>query len=144
MKKEKEEFYTALEAANKLHITRHSFYMAIKMGKLKARKIAKQWMISKSDLYEYRINKYVGDNRKLNGEPVFSIEKGHFSVSPITEIFAVELNRTIHKHNVYELIKKGRLRAYKKGTALVITRQDAQDFIERERFSDMLFHKMAN
>lgn len=134
---------TVKEASELLHITQHAFYMAIKKKKMKAIKIKNRWKISREELDNYRIRKHSRDFKVMDGEIIFSFEKGFFSASQVARIMSEELKRPIKNAYIYYLITKGRLRAFKRGWSWVIKREDAIECLEREMFSQSLFQQSS-
>jgi predicted DNA-binding protein YlxM (UPF0122 family) len=134
------EFYSLNEAAQDAKITRQGVYIAIRKGGLKATKTKEptkyskrgQWVIKKADLDEYRANKYNRDKRKVEGESLFDLDRGYFSVNHVAKIMGKMLNHRVPTAHIYYMIRKGDLRAYKKGGAWVIKKEDAIALYEKE------------
>lgn len=125
MNTENEEYITIKQAADIAHVTTQAIYTAIRKGALSAIKRCNRWVMTGSSLEDYRLNKYNRDKRKFNGQFVFNIEKGLFSVSQISKIMSNELSRHFSVQHVYYLIRSGALKASRMGAAWVINREDA-------------------
>jgi|SRR5277367_3330229 len=124
-----EELLTVSQAAMIARITTQSIYLAIKQGKLKAVCVKKRFQILPQDLEAYRLNKYNRDLRKKDGEFVFDIDKGHFSVPQVSKVFGEILGRPYPLQRLYYKIRTGQLKSFRKGAAIVITKEDAISFI---------------
>lgn len=127
------ELFTLTEAGQYARVTRQAIYVALKAKRLKATKLNNRWKIKKEDLDEYRGNKYNRDLRKQNGELVFDMEKGHFSVPQVCKVLSASLNRPYSLNHLYYLIRSGKVKAFRKGYAWVIHKDDAIALLEKER-----------
>lgn len=126
-------FFTLQEAADYSHVTKQAVYIALRKGKIKADKDGRKWKISKADLNAYRANKYNRDERIYNGEMVFDMEKGHFSVHQVSKVISSTLGHAYPPQKIYYFIRTGRLKAFRKGPAWVIAKEDAIGLLEREQ-----------
>ena len=131
-----EKFFTLSEAAEYAHVCRQAIYAALRKKALKAEKNGRRWCISRADLDDYRTNKYNRDRRKFNGEPIFDMEKGHFSVQQVCKVISSTLKKPYPLQHIYYLMRSGQLKAFKKGAAWVISKEDAIDLLEKEKNSD--------
>lgn len=128
------EYYSLEQAGKAAHVTKQAIYIAIQKGKLKARKMTEatkyarkgQWTVKKADLDEYRANKYNREEYKVDGEKVFDVEKGDFSVNQIAKLLGHPVA------HIYYLIRIGDLKSYRKGWALVIKKEDALKMHEKK------------
>jgi excisionase family DNA binding protein len=127
---------TTTEAAEYMHVTKQAIYISIYHKRITAFKKKGQWLISKAVLDDYRLNKYNRDLRKINGEYVFDMEKGHFSLNQVCKAFSQALSHPYRIQRLYYLIRVGRLKAFKKGAAWVIHKQDAIDLLKIEQQED--------
>lgn len=127
------EFFSLAEAASYSHVTRQAVYVAIRKKVLIAEKRNRQWYIKREDLDEYRSQKYNRDRRKFNDEPVFDMEKGHFSVQQVCKVISATLKRPYSLQHIYYLMRCGKLKAFRKGAAWVIAKEDAIDLLEKEK-----------
>lgn len=127
-----EEYMTLSEAAKYAHVTRQAYYVALKQGRLKATQIKRKWYVKKKDLDEYRGNKYNRDLRKQDGELVFDLEKGHFSIAQVCKVISSALKRPYPKNSLYYLVRTGQVKAFRKGCAWVIHKEDAVALLEKE------------
>jgi len=132
---------TIPEAADHAHVTRQAIYVAIVKKKLKAEKKGRNWLVSLKDLEDYRINRYNRDLRKFEGQTIYDLEKGFYSVSQLTVILSSTLKRPFNMQKVYYLIRTGELPAHKKGYAWVINKKDALELVEREENIKELVHR---
>lgn len=126
------ELMTLGQAAKYGHVSRQAYYVALKKGRLKATQINRKWYIKKEDLDEYRGNKYNPDLRKQDGELVFDMEKGHFSVPQVCKILSYFLNRPYPLNYLYYLVRSGKVKAFRKGYAWIIHKDDAIALVEKE------------
>lgn len=127
-----EKFNNLGDVARFCHLTRQAIYVAVSKGSLKATKEGNHWTVTMKDLEEYRVNKYSRDKRKVNGELVFDLEKGQFSVLHVSKIMSHELKRPYPMQRIYYLIRSGKLPCFKKGCAWIITRDGLSALIESE------------
>lgn len=134
------ELVTVKEAASYCHVSPNALYAAIKKGRLPyhvkentgKRKEGKKIMLTIAEVDAYRVNKYNRDLMECEGQPVFSLEKGLYSVNQVAKILGAELGRPFTASRVYYLIYSGHLKASRKRSSWVITREDAQDLLMRE------------
>lgn len=131
---ENEEMLTMAECARYGKVCRQAVFSAIQKGKLLGAKDSRgRWIVNRKDFDEYRINKYNRDMRmSKDGEYVFSIEKGLFSVSQVCKIISHHLNRPYDVQRLYYLLRTGQLKGFRKGFAWVVLAEDAQDLLEKE------------
>jgi hypothetical protein len=115
------------------HVTRQAIYKAITLKCLKAIKKGKYWQIKLSDYEEYRADRHNPSNRKFEGELVFDLSKGHYSLQQVCKVFSVTLNRAYNLQHLYYLIRRGELKAYKTGYSWVIKKDDAIALLEKEK-----------
>jgi hypothetical protein len=97
-------------------------------------------MVKKKDLNDYRENKYNRDFRKVEGEFVFDMDQGHFSINQIHKLFSKSQGKEYPKQRLYYLIRTGQLKAFRKGHALVIKQEDAQAFWDKETQKHRMKH----
>lgn len=128
-----EGFFSLPEAAAYAHVTRQAIYLAMKNRGLSGCKIGRQWYIKKEDLDEYRGNKYNRDLRKKDGEYIFDMEKGHFSVQQVCRVISATLGRPYSLQHIYYLLRIGRLKAFRAGNAWVISKEDAVALLDHEK-----------
>ena len=131
-----EEFFSLKQAGDYAHVKRQAVYLAIKNRGLKAEKIGSRWRIKRADYDEWRANKYNRDKRKINGQLVFDLEKGHFSLNQVCKIFSETLGYSYSLQHLYYLVRTGQLKAFRKGSAWVIVKEDAIELLEKERGND--------
>lgn len=120
------------EAANHSHVCRQAIYKAIQCGRLPAYKKGQCWYMLLDDLEMYRATKYRRDLKIINGEPVFDIEKGHFSVVQVSKILAEMLKKPYSEQKIYYKLRLGKLKGKRVGGQWVIEREDAVALYEQE------------
>lgn len=128
---------TLKECAAYGNVTNQAIYVAILKGKLKATKKCAKWTITKEDYDQYRCNKYVRELRKIEGQYIYDIEKGHFSVPQVSKILTEILNRNITTSHIYYMLNRGQIRGFRKGIAWIILKEDALLLLEQERMKDV-------
>lgn len=104
--------------------------MAIHKNGLVATKQNGKWCIKFSDLNEYRGKKYNRNLRKFNGENVYNIEAGDYSVDWTSKIVTDITKYRLTVQNIYYMIRRGRIKAYRKGCAWVIPADEVQMLID--------------
>ena len=114
-------------------VTRAAIYAAMKKGRLKAIKVGMHYKISKAELDRYRMHKFSREERTVNGERIFDVERGTFSVYQVSKILSQELNRPCNTQRLYYLIRTGQLKTSRCGKTFVILREDLVDLIEKEK-----------
>jgi excisionase family DNA binding protein len=102
---DKKDMLTITQAANKIHITRMGIFLAIHKRGLKATRCGQKWYIHVND---------------FNGEPLFDIEKGYYSVNHLSKLLGKDVQ------TIYYLIRMGKIDAMKKGGAIVIKREEVE------------------
>lgn len=112
------------EAAKINNVTRQAIYVAIKQGKLKARKDGTRWLISVEDLAKYRDEKYSRTKSTFDGELLFDNKKGFFSVNQVAKMCGVPAQK------IYYATRVGLLKATRKGAAWVIHANDLREYQE--------------
>ncbi len=127
-----EELLTLEEAAKYARVTRQAIYKALRNRGLKAKKVGRKWMLSKEHIDEYRSNKYNRDMRVVNGQLIFDMEKGEFSVTQVCKVFSATLGRPFPMQRLYYLLRTGQLRSFKKGSAWIINKEDAVALLQEE------------
>ena len=136
MQESSKEFLSLKEAASEGRVVRQAIFLAIKSGHLKGEKKnirgRLQWTVLKEDLDSYRRNKYSRDKRVVDGQKLFDLEEGRYSVLHCAKILASSLGRPYHAYRLYYLLRIGELRGEKKGSAWVICKQELVDLFKRE------------
>lgn len=133
---------TVSQAAQLSHVTRQAIYSAIRSGRLTAIVHQEMWYVTTADLETYRISKYNRDLRKLNGEYVFDLEKGHFSVQQVAKVMSAALGRSYPAQHLYYLLRSGYLQAFRVGKTWVIKKEDAIALLEEERGTQKCYMRM--
>lgn len=128
-----EEFFSLTEAAQYCHVTRQAIYVAIRKRNLVATKKGRRWNIKRSDMDYYRSNKYNRDRRKIGNELLFDMEKGFFSVLQVCKVISATIGRPYSLQHIYYLLRTGQLKAMKKGSAWVITKEDAIKLLDKAK-----------
>ncbi|MFA5250047.1 MAG: helix-turn-helix domain-containing protein [Parachlamydiales bacterium] len=117
--------YSITEAARRQGVTRQAIYVAIKQKKLKANKSSTRWTILRTDLDEYKKNKYSRTKSVFNGELLFDNEKGFYSINQTASILNVPAQK------IYYATRTGQLKAFRKGAAWVISTADINEYKEK-------------
>lgn len=112
------------EAARINNVTRQAIYVAIKQGKLKAKKGATRWTIDLSDLEDYRQNKYSRTKSTFEGELLFNNEKGFYSINQTATLLKVPAQK------IYYATRVGQLKAVRKGAAWVVHIDSIKEYRE--------------
>ena len=86
---ENNSYVSITEAAKINKVTRQAIYIAIKLGKLKAKKESTRWTIHVDDLEEYRKQKYSRSKSTFEGELLFDNNRGYFSVNQVARMLKV-------------------------------------------------------
>lgn len=121
------------EAAQYARISRQAMAMAIRSKRIQGHKKGYFWRFSKEQVDQYRESKYNREYSKINGEPIFSIENGVYSVNHVARILShvLKVNFDKIKRWLYIRVRTGDLPAYKKGAAWVILREDAEELLRK-------------
>lgn len=143
-----QEWLTVEEAAALMKIQPQSVLYAIRSGKLPFAKIPKKierktkkgmhtivrntFHVKKSDGETYRKNKYIRDKRVLDGEKIYDLEAGRWSVLHLSRVLTEMLGYRYSAASLYFHIRKGDLRTTKIGRCFVIYAADVKDFIMKE------------
>lgn len=141
MEKEKDKFYSLQEAAVYAHVCRQAIYVAIRKGQLRAEKMymargngrnQMQWVIDRHDLDVYRSSKYNREKRMVEGEKLFDIELDRWSVLHAAKTLSSALGYHYKSSRIYYLLRIGKIRGYKKGSAWVISRDTLMEIYHQE------------
>ncbi len=127
-----EEFFSLNQCAIYGHVTRQAIYNALRKG-LKAEKRGNRWYIKRADYDEYRANKYNRDKCIFEGEPLFDAERGHYSIRQVALTLSESLGYHVDVQRLYYLVRSGQLKAFKRGAAWVICKEDAIAVLEKEK-----------
>ena len=128
-------FTSLAGAAQYCHVTRQAICNAIRKGEIKAEKriapgrggrLLQQWFMTREDVDAYRASKYNPEKRKFRGERLFNLDEDKFSVLHAAKIYGVP------PHNVYYLIRTGKLRAARKGGNWVLNNKDVAEALGRD------------
>lgn len=118
-----EAMYVSITEAAKLNkVTRQAIYIAIKLGKLKAKKVSTRWKINLEDLEAYRMQKYSRAKSTFDGELIFDNNKGYFSVNQVAKMLEVPAQK------IYYATRSGYMKAVRKGAAWVIHTDDIEAY----------------
>jgi excisionase family DNA binding protein len=120
------EVVSVKEAARINGVTISAIRFAIEKKKLKVRKSSKsgRLKIAVDDLEEYRRNKYSRSFSRVNGELIFDNAKGFYSVVQVAKMLGVL------GQDIYYKIRKGALKASRKGSTWVIHIDDIKEHQE--------------
>lgn len=113
---------TTDEVAAEKGITRQAVILAIKSGRLRAKKKGRSWMIFSGDLYTYWENKYSRTLSRHNGKLIFDKSKNLMSVDEASVFLG------ICKQKVYYAIRTGRLKGGRTGPNYVIRKKDLERY----------------
>lgn len=122
-----EVFKSLSQAAKYARVSRQAIFLGIQRGYIVGAKKDNKWHITKKDIDTFRENKRNGDLREVDGEPLFDVDGGYYSVSQVSKVTGVHINR------IYYLIKKGRLKVIRKGVAVIITKKEADLLYLKEK-----------
>ena len=128
-----DEFMSLNECAEYGKVTRQAIYVAIRKKQLVATMKDNRWHILRADYDNYRANKYNRDKRIFENEPVYDLEKGHFSVHQVVRVFSETLGRAYSLQHIYYLLRTGQIKGFKKGSSWVILKEDATKLLDMER-----------
>lgn len=122
MQDENEKYVSITEAAKINKVTRQAIYIAIKLGKLKAKKESTRWTIHLEDLEDYRKEKYSRSKSTFDGELLFDNHKGYFSVNQVARLLKVPAQK------IYYATRIGYMKASRKGAAWVIHTDEIEKY----------------
>lgn len=123
---ENESILGLTEASKKMSRCRQCLYQAIRTGKLRANRASNgRWKITISDLQNYWENRYSRDKSLFNGQLVYDVSKGTYSV----KLAAQRLNIPLQK--IYFAIRSGKIDFVRKGSAYVFTEKALMNFQEK-------------
>lgn len=116
-------------AASKARLTSQGIMVAVKSGRLKAKRGEKgKWTISLKDLKDYQDSRYCRSfSKKSNGQPLFDNDKGFYSVPQISKISGITTQR------IYYLIRKGKLKSKKYEWSYIIDIKEFEKVKKTER-----------
>jgi len=117
-----DKYVSITEAARINNVTRQAIYIAIKLGKLRAKKESTRWTINLRDLEDYRTQKYSRSKSTHDGELIFDNEKGYFSVNQVAKMLQVPAQK------IYYATRIGYMTAQRRGAAWVIHSDDIQNY----------------
>jgi excisionase family DNA binding protein len=115
---------TVREAAKLKKVTRQSIYLAIRLNRLKAYRDGKNWLIFLGDIKKYNETLFSRKYSRHEGELVYDEARGYYSVKSVSKMTGMSVQ------NLYYAIRKGDLRATRRGKAWVIELRDIFDFQE--------------
>lgn len=115
-------YVSITEAAKLNNVTRQAIYIAIKLGKLRARKESTRWTIHLQDLERYRNEKYSRDKSTFDGELLFDNNKGYYSVNQVAKSLGVPAQK------IYYATRIGYMKATRKGAAWVIHKDEVEAY----------------
>lgn len=113
-------YVSITEAARLNKVTRQAIYIAIKLGKLKAKKESTRWTIHVDNLEKYRNQKYSRSKSTYEGELLFDNDKGYFSVNQVAKMLKVPAQK------IYYATRIGYMKATRRGAAWVIHVEDLE------------------
>jgi excisionase family DNA binding protein len=116
------------EAARKMGVSRQAVYLAIEKKRLKAFKEHTnnfRWLIDEDAIDEYRKTLFSRDLSQFNGEPLYDIRNGVYSVRLAAEYLKIKYS------TLYYYIRKGHIEAKRKGAAWILMK-DELDFLRKQ------------
>jgi len=130
--KAKGDYLSTIEAAEYLKIRLPSLYAAVFVRRLKGIKIAHYSFFLRKNLDEYKLSKFNRDNIRYEGELLFDLEKGRYSVLQVAKILSEELKRPVPITHVYDWLWKGQLKGRRIGSRWVILKEDLESYTRNE------------
>ena len=131
-KKGSDQILNIEEAAAHAKIGKMALYMAIKKGRLKAKKVKRRLEIKKSDLDFYRLHKYDIMLKVVNDQRVYDFEAGRYNVDYVSKVLTEMLGRSYRQNCVYYLIRSGQLQAMRSGRNYVICQDALEKYVTAE------------
>ena len=131
-KNEEGEFVSLRDASEYAKVTRQAIYVAIKKKKLTAVKRRGRWCIFKKDLHSYQLNKHNRHLRVVDGERIYDPEKGLFSIPEVCMMISTKMKQPYSIQHLYYLVRSGQLKAFKRGSAWVISKEAGVELAIRE------------
>jgi len=117
------EYITVADAAKLSGTCRQAVYLATRKGLLKSQKsITNRVLITRKDLEEYRANRYKRENTMINGEPLFDVSQGTYSLRLAAEYLGIEYI------SLYHYVRKGTIKAIRKRAAWIFHKDDLDNF----------------
>jgi excisionase family DNA binding protein len=126
-----DDLVTISELAEYAHVGRGSVYIMLRKGRFKGHKVAGRWRISKTDYDAYRMSRHSGEDRRKEGVRIFNMDEGRFSVQMTAKILGERLGKRFNTMGVYYQIRRGRLKAYRIGTAWIVSGEAIQAYVDR-------------
>jgi excisionase family DNA binding protein len=117
------------QSSHYLSITKAAIYRAIKENKVKFEKNGSQYFLSKKHLDEYANHKWDRARSKINGYPLYDIEKGTYDIRSASEVFRVG------KQALYYAIRKGLLHSKRVRCSHILLEDDILNFLEKRKLS---------
>lgn len=109
---------TISEAAQAAEVSRQAIYRAIKNERIKGKKINNTWTFTNHEFEEYMKFRYSRQFSTYQGELLFDIEKGEYSVPEAAKKCGV------NEQHIYYKLRRGELKGRKKGGAWVLNYED--------------------
>jgi excisionase family DNA binding protein len=134
------EYLNLKEAAERARVQRQAIYVAIRKKNLPAIKKGRFWLVSASDLEQYRLNKYNSENKVHNGDKVYDEHSGHYSVQRVCFEMSIHLGAPYPKNHVYYLIRTFKIDAIRKGHSWVIPASELERLKHQEKMLRELFN----
>lgn len=139
-----EELIPLRKAAMMCNVTKQALYVAFKKRGLKAIMMNKRIFVTEKALYDYQLNKYNSDLRKFEGEYVFDLTKGHFSIHQVLRALSEELKRPYPKQRIYYFLRTGQLKGFRKGNAWIVMQESAVELLQKELLNQQEEREMMN
>lgn len=110
------------QAASYARVTYQTIFLAVKRGRLRARRSGKRWLVTHQDVDAYRLAKYTG--KRHNGRLVHNPSIGLFSLAQSALVLSDMLGYTITRSRVAWAVKRGVLACSRHGHYYVIAQAD--------------------
>lgn len=130
------------DAADYCHVTKQAIYVAIRKGHLRGHLIyskgmrgiaRRRWSVSLTDLDDYRKNKYSREKSRFEGEKIFDVADGKFTVEQVSKILTQMVGYVYPNARVYYLLRTGQLKAFRRGRFWVVTSEALIECSEKEK-----------
>jgi excisionase family DNA binding protein len=124
---------TLKETAEYGHVTRQAIYSALKKKLIKGEKIGNQWFIKKVDYDAYRMGRHNIMNKRIAGNRIYNEDGGMFPVIYAARMLGEITRSRFTTQRVYYMIRCGRIRAHRIGTAWMIKQEDIDSYLEKRQ-----------
>jgi hypothetical protein len=134
-----EAFHSAKEAAQYSGYTDQAICLAIRQGKLKAKRICdKRWYILRKDIDYYSKFKHTRKLLMRDGKPLYDYENGPYAPEYVADFLSQALDMHFPRQRVYYLMRIGQIKGFKTGGVWAIYKEHILEFIEQNRKKEAL------